>query len=104
LAGDCVEEKDVAAGAADRDVIVVKTENKKKCLLLLKSLVECEEGTRKHTFIFLTLNIRNYEKSQKTSRKLNFQRLDWRNIFIAQNTLLNFELQYIPIALLLLET
>jgi hypothetical protein len=59
--------------------------------------VECEEGTRKHTFIFLTLNIRNYEKSQKTSRKLNFQRLDWRNIFIAQNTLLNFELQYIPI-------
>jgi hypothetical protein len=51
LAGDCVEEKDVAAGAADRDVIVVKTENKKKCLLLLKSLVECEEGTRKHTFI-----------------------------------------------------
>jgi hypothetical protein len=28
LAGDCVEEKDVAAGAADRDVVVVKAENK----------------------------------------------------------------------------
>jgi hypothetical protein len=26
LAGDCVEEKDVAAGAADRDVVVVKAE------------------------------------------------------------------------------
>jgi hypothetical protein len=26
LAGNCVEEKDVAAGAADRDVVVVKAE------------------------------------------------------------------------------